>query len=131
MVFLLEFSVYLFAPLVASGPGAVLVLNAAAKKKQLSALHIIWLLLVNFLSLILIMVTLGHSWFGPGDIALCTAPIAVAFSFQILFTSRKDILEFIGDDLKQQRYYSFGVRLIPALQLLTWLLGLGLRGFSE
>ncbi|MFT3890771.1 MAG: hypothetical protein QM730_03985 [Anaerolineales bacterium] len=131
MIFLFEFLVYLLVPLVVPGPGAVLVLNAAAKKRRLSMLHIIWLFVVNFISFVLMLVTLGHSWFGPGDIALCATPIAIAASIQVLFSSRKDILEVVAEDLKQQRYYSIASRLIPPLQLVTMLLGLGLRAFSE
>jgi hypothetical protein len=131
LIYLAEFLVLLLIPLVVPGPVAAAVLNNAAKKKKLSFLHIVWLLLINGLSLVLMIVTVGHTGFGSGDIALCTTPIAIAASLQILVSSQKEIVEVVSDDLWQRRYYAVGRILIPVLQLLTMLLGLAFNASWE
>ena len=131
LIYWAEFLVLLLIPLAIPGPVAALILNNAAKRKKLSIFHIFWLLLINVLSLVLMIVTVGHTGFGSGDIALCTTPIAIAASLQILLSSKKELLEIVGDDLWQRRYYAIGRNLIPILQLLTMLLGLAFNATSE
>ncbi len=114
-----------------AGPVTASLFISAAKKKRLSIFHLLSLLIINAASFGIVVALLGHTCFGPGDIAMCSSPFFIAFSFAKLNSSRKDVYQFIGDDSRLRRYYEAGIVLIPLLQLIAmicaWLIGASMQ----
>ena len=110
-----------------AGPVTALLFISAAKKKRLSIFHLLSLLIINAASFGIVVALLGHTCFGPGDIAICSSPFFIVISFSKLNSSRKDVYPSIGDDLRSRKYYEIGIVLIPLLQLIAmlsaWLVG--------
>lgn len=118
--FIFSFVVMLF-PLVVSGPVTSMIFVSIAKKRRISLIHFLLLLVVNGLSLFLI---LGNRYLGWEDL-FCLIPVAIFVSWRVLFSS--DILTQIDkvDQGNQMRFY-VGVFLILFLQLLVVVIAMGI-----
>jgi hypothetical protein len=107
------------APVTLAGPIPALLFVAAAKKKKLSRFYLVWFVIINLLLFVYIVGMHGSAGPAPGDFSICVTPLAMGFTFYVLSTSEKEILESINGDLQQQKYYHIGRFLLPAMQFIV------------
>lgn len=120
--------VTLLIPFAIPGPIASLLFVSYVKKKKLSIVHLVLLLIADGLCFFIIYTT---PYLRSYDFIVCLTPIAVAVSWLILRSSWKTLMQIVEENSENQMGIDVGVFLIFFLQILILLIVLGIGDHSD
>ena len=120
--------VTLLIPFAVPGPIASLLFVSYVKKKKLSIMHLVLLLIADGLCFFIIYATPYLHSYG---LVVCLTPIAVAVSWVILRSSWKTLMQIGEEDSEFQKRIDVGLFLIFFLQILILVIVGGIADRSD